>query len=409
MWSWASCWLMWAPSTGRKHETCAVLDIPDILTLEASGIKLLLLAIADARIDEDEVILAKEEKSVVADGKNDMESVSTEEGSMLDASGVDEDVAEATVALAVILGSTEEGLADVALNVLVSSVEVRRSDENDDTTKELVDAVSDADGLAEVATREEEISDMMLSLEMEVADDGSSVDKVGGRVATVLDSNSVDAVDDATTAVSLVLTGIEGVADTADDVETVFESVGTIAVLESVVEVAIALSVVEITAVSVVDAVLLPVLDTTALSVLDGAMLCVVETAALSVVEESRLSVVEGMMLSDVDVKMLSVVGGIALLVVDATALSVVDAMELSVVGTMVLLVVDTITLSVVDVIASSLVLLVVGTITLSVVDAITLSLVGMALLSVVEITTPVSVLDAALLSVVGTILSVAG
>lgn len=376
------------------------LIILGILTLEASGIKLLLLVIADARIDEDEVILAKDDKSVVADGKSDIESVNVEEGSMLDTSSVREDVAEATAALAVILGSTEEGSADVALNVLVSKVEVvGRSDEDDITNMELANAASD--GLAEVATREEEISVMMLSLEMEVADDKSSVDEVGRRVAAaVLDSSSVVAAtdDDAATAVSLVLTGREGVADAADDVEAVFELVGTtIAVLESVVEVAIALSVVERTAVSVVEAMLLSVLDINALSVLlDGSMLCVVEGSALSVVEGSTLSVVEAMMLSDVDVTMLS----------DE------DVTMLSVVGAMMLLVVDTIALSVVDVMAPSLVgpmvLLVVGTITLSVVDAMILSLVGIALLSVVETITPVSVLDTALLSVVvGTILSV--
>lgn len=329
-----------------------------------SGIKLLLLLVAIA--DEDEVMLAKDDKSAVEDGKMDI--VSVNEGiTMLDTSNVlDEDVTEVTMALAVILGSTE----DVTLNVLVSSVE-----------EAISDVVIVADGLAEDEAR--------LSLEMAVADDRNSVDEVGGRVATVLDSTSCVVVVAA--AVSLVLLiGFEGVAD---DAEAVLESVGKTRVLVSVVEVTIALFVVdERIAVSVVEAVLLSVLDSTALSVLDGAMLCVVEMAVLSVVEEGggKLFVVEAMMLSDDDVTMLSVVEGAALSVVGVTAPLVVDVMALSLVGTMMLLVVDAIILSVVDVMA--------------------LSLVGIALLSVVEMTVPVSVLDAALLSaVVDTILSVTG
>lgn len=322
----------------------ALVDVGAVL--EASGVRLLVLAMVDARMDEGEVTLAVEDKPVVDDGKSeDMESVNVEEGSsMLEASNVDEDVVEATRALAVMLGSTDE------VSVNVDSMEEGRSDEDVTTSKELVDdAVSeDAVIVADVATREEE----MLSLEAAVAEDRNSVDEVGGRVSTVLDPSCV--VVDATAVSLVVLTALESVADAAADVEAAFESVGASTMLESVVEETIALSVVEAT-------MLLAVLDTAALSVvLEGAMLSVVDTITLSVVDGSKLSDVDAMMFS----------------VVEETALFVIT-------------------------------LPVVGAMTLLVVDAMVLSLVGTALASVVEMTALMPVVDAALLSVVDTILLV--
>lgn len=272
-----------------------------VLTLDTRGIELL-LAIDDTKdgVNVDEVMLAKEEKSVVDEGKTTpLDIPYKDENVKVDDSA---EVAETTTLLDVILGIIEEESLDKVLSVFVADAVMGNieADVSNDANAVLEEIDS---GKAEVADKADVVSDT----DTLIVDDGS-VPTVEDAEMRVIDS------------VAVVVTS---------DVEAVLEFVGTTRIVDSLkdaitlsdvvsVDEAVALFVVEIIVFSVIEAenVILSVIKVLAVFVPDVPMLPVVEGDELSVVEAVLLSV-------DITVMALTVVETMPLSVVDRATLSV--------------------------------------------------------------------------------------
>lgn len=315
-----------------------------ILTLDARGIELL-LAIDNTKdgVNVDKVMLAKEEKSVVDEGKAiPLDMPYKDEDVRVDNSV---EVAETTTLLDVILGITDEESLDKTLSVFVADVVVGNIEADaPDDTKTVLDAIESeiVDIAAKVDARS--VTDgITVSLEVSIADVISDTDTL------IVDDRSVPNAED----VGMRVTDSVAVAVTSD-VEAVLELVGTTRTVESLedtitlsdadsVDKAVALFVVEIMELSVVEAeaVILSVIKVFAVSVPDVLVLPVIEGGRLSVV-------VEAIMLTVVEATMLFVVEAMLFLVVEAVLLSIDETvMGLTVVETMLLSVVDGAILSV--------------------------------------------------------------
>lgn len=194
-----------------------------VLTLDARGIELL-LAIDDIKdgVNVDEVMLAKEEKSIVDEAK----------ATPLDMPYKDEDVrvdnsveaAETTTLLDVILGITDEESLDKTLSVFVADVVIGNIEADvPEDTKAVLDAIESeiVDIVAKVDARS--VTDgITVSLEVSIADVISDTDTL------IVDDRSVPVAED----IEMRVTDSVAVAVTSD-VEAVLELVVTTRIAES--------------------------------------------------------------------------------------------------------------------------------------------------------------------------------